>query len=90
MSPAIAVTYGRGAAAEQRIAGGVQYGFKKVGLRLDGQWLTGDGYRDNGDYDQKNQNKPEPERSKGCGHAATRKGAGCAHADKRQGNDAAY
>ena len=43
-TPAIGVSYGRGAEAEQRIAGGVQYGFKKLGLRFDGQLLTGDGY----------------------------------------------
>jgi len=54
VTPAFAVSFGRGAAAEQRIAGGVQYGIKKLGLRLDGQWLSGAGYRDNGDYDQKN------------------------------------
>ena len=54
VTPAIGVSYGRGAEAEQRIAGGAQYGFKKLGLRFDGQYLTGDGYRDNGDADQKN------------------------------------
>ena len=37
VTPAIGVSYGRGAEAEQRIAGGVQYGFKKLGLRFDGQ-----------------------------------------------------
>jgi outer membrane cobalamin receptor len=52
-NPAIALSYGRGAEAEQRIAGGVQYGIKKMGLRLDGQLLTGDGFRDNGDADMK-------------------------------------
>jgi len=52
-TPAIAISYGRGATAEQRIAGGVQYGVKKLGLRLDGQLLTGDGFRDNGDYNLK-------------------------------------
>ena len=54
VTPAIGVSYGRGAEAEQRIAGGVQYGFKKLGLRFDGQLVSGDGYRDNGDADQKN------------------------------------
>jgi outer membrane cobalamin receptor len=54
VTPSIGVSYGRGAEAEQRIAGGVQYGSKKLGLRFDGQLLTGDGYRDNGDADQKN------------------------------------
>ena len=54
VTPAIGVSYGRGAEAEQRIAGGAQYGFKKLGLRFDGQYLTGDGYRDNGDADMKN------------------------------------
>jgi len=54
LTPAIGVSYGRGAEAEQRIAGGVQYGFKKLALRFDGQLLTGDGYRDNGDADMKN------------------------------------
>lgn len=53
-TPGIAISYGRGAEAGQRIAGGVQYGVKKLGLRLDGQWLAGDGFRENGDYDQKN------------------------------------
>lgn len=53
VTPALAISYGRGAEAEQRLAGGVQYGFKKLGLRLDGQLHTGDGFRDNGDYDQK-------------------------------------
>lgn len=53
-TPAMAISYGRGTAAGQRLAGGVQYGLKKLGLRLDGQLLTGDGFRDNGDYDQKN------------------------------------
>ena len=53
VTPGIAVSYGRGAEAEQRIAGGVQYGFKQLGLRLDGELLSGDGYRDNGDSDQK-------------------------------------
>jgi outer membrane receptor protein involved in Fe transport len=51
--PAFALSYGRGDGAEQRVAGGVQYGVKKLGLRLDGQWLSGDGFRDNADYDQK-------------------------------------
>lgn len=52
-TPALAISYGRGADAGQRLAGGVQYGFKKLGLRLDGQLLAGDGFRDNGDHDQK-------------------------------------
>lgn len=50
---ALGVSYGRGAESAQRIAGGVQYGFKKLGLRLDGQLLAGDGFRENGDYDSK-------------------------------------
>ncbi|MHB8837119.1 MAG: TonB-dependent receptor plug domain-containing protein [Candidatus Methylomirabilia bacterium] len=53
VTPALAISYGRGAEAEQRLAGGVQYGFKKLGLRLEGELHTGDGLRDNGDYDQK-------------------------------------
>lgn len=52
-TPEFAVSYGRGAEAEQRIAGGAQYGVKKLGLRLDAELLTGDGFRDNGDVDQK-------------------------------------
>ncbi len=48
-----ALSYGRGTDADQRIAGGVQLGLKKMGLRLDGQLLTGDGFRDNGDFDAK-------------------------------------
>ncbi len=52
-TPALGVSYGRGSEAAQRLAGGVQYGFRKVGLRLDGQWFSGDGFRDNGDYDSK-------------------------------------
>ena len=51
--PRIRVSYGRGAEAEQRIAGGAQYGFKKLALRFDGQYLTGDGYRDNGDAEHR-------------------------------------
>ncbi len=54
VTPAIGVSYGYGAEAEQRIAGGVQYGFKKLGLRFDGQYLSGDGYRDNGEADLEN------------------------------------
>ena len=50
---AVGIAYGRGAEAEQRLAGGVQYGFKKLGLSLDGQLFNGDGYRENGDYDLK-------------------------------------
>ena len=52
--PALRVGYGRGADEEQRISGGIQYGFGKLGLSLDGQLHSGDGYRDNGDFEQTN------------------------------------
>ncbi len=52
-TPEFAISYGRGSEAEQRIAGGAQYGISKLGLRLDVELLTGDGFRDNGDADQK-------------------------------------
>jgi outer membrane cobalamin receptor len=52
-SSALAVAYGRGSDNDQLIAGGVQLGYKQLGLRLDGALLTGDGYRDNGDFDLK-------------------------------------
>lgn len=51
LTSALGVSYGRGADAEQRIAGGVQFGFKRLGLRLDAQLLNGDGFLENGDYD---------------------------------------
>ena len=54
LTPGFALSYGRGSEAEQRVAGGVQYGLGKVGLRADGRLHTGDGYRDNGDFDVKN------------------------------------
>lgn len=52
-TPEFAVSYGRGTEAEQRIAGGAQYGIQKLGLRLDAELLTGDGFRDNGDVDKR-------------------------------------
>jgi outer membrane cobalamin receptor len=53
VAPGIGLSYGRGDAADQRIAGGLQYGLKALGLRVDGELSTGDGFRDNGDYDRK-------------------------------------
>lgn len=54
LKPGFTLSYGRGEDADQRIAGGLQYGVGKVGLRLDGLKFTGDGFRDNGDFDLKN------------------------------------
>lgn len=52
--PALNVGGRLGSDGERRLAGGVQFGVGKVGLRADGQLRTGDGYRDNGDFDLKN------------------------------------
>jgi outer membrane cobalamin receptor len=51
--PGLALGAGLGADSERRFAGGVQYGVGKLGLRLDGQLRSGDGFRDNGDFDLK-------------------------------------
>lgn len=48
--PGFALGYGYGVDAEQRIAGGVQYGMGPAGLRLDGQRHEGDGSRENADF----------------------------------------
>lgn len=53
-TPGLALSLGIGDEDERRLAGGVQYGVGKLGLRLDGQLRTGDGFRDNGDFDLRN------------------------------------
>jgi outer membrane cobalamin receptor len=51
VKPGFDAGYGAGADGEQRISGGLQYGVGSLGLRLDGQLHSGDGERDNADYD---------------------------------------
>lgn len=52
--PGLALGLGLGGDAERRLAAGAQYGAGKLGLRFDGQLRSGDGFRDNGDFDLKN------------------------------------
>lgn len=52
--PGLSLSLGLGGDAERRLAGGAQYGVGKLGLRFDGQLRSGDGFRDNGDFDLKN------------------------------------
>ena len=53
-TPTLRGGFGMGAEGEQRISGGLQYGLGKSGLSLDGQLHSGDGHRDNGDYELTN------------------------------------
>ncbi|HWR97185.1 MAG TPA: TonB-dependent receptor plug domain-containing protein, partial [Candidatus Methanoperedens sp.] len=53
-TPGMRAGYGQGTDGEERLSGGVQYGIGKLGLSLDGRLHSGDGFRENGDFDLTN------------------------------------
>lgn len=53
-TPALTLALGGGSNNEWRTAAGAQVGLGNLGIRLDGQIRSGDGYRENGDFDLKN------------------------------------
>jgi outer membrane cobalamin receptor len=52
-TPELQLSLGNGTHNEWRTTAGAQFGLGNIGLRFDGQLHTGDGYRENGDFDSK-------------------------------------